>query len=110
LATKLISNFSDVVSTTDMDVGLTNLVKHRIHLYNYAPLKRRYRKIPPTMLGEMQQHRNQLLDADIIRPSQISWASNIVLVGKKVSNLRICVDYRQLNLRTVKDAICVTPN
>jgi hypothetical protein len=54
------------------------------------------------MFAEVQQHIKQLLDANIIRHS--SCASNIVLVRKKDLSLRICVDYRQLNLRTVKDA------
>jgi len=31
-------------------------------------------------------------------------ASNVVLVREKDSSLPICVDYRQLNLRTVRDA------
>ena len=34
LATKLVSDFSDIFSANDMDVGLTSLVKHRIHLNN----------------------------------------------------------------------------
>jgi len=44
------------------------------------------------------------LDAGIIQKSQSPWASNIVLVRKKDLSLRLCVDFRQLNKRTVKDA------
>jgi len=100
----LVTNYEDVFSTNDMDVGLTSLVKHRIQLNDNTPFKQRFRKIPHAMFAEVQQHIKQLLDADIIRHSQSPWASNIVLVRKKDSSLRICVDYRQLNLRTVKDA------
>ena len=32
------------------------------------------------------------------------WSSNLVLVKKKDNSLRICVDYRQLNQKTKKDA------
>ena len=32
------------------------------------------------------------------------WASNIVLVRKKDKSLMLCVDFRQLNKRTIKDA------
>ena len=39
-----------------------------------------------------------------ITPSQSEWASNIVIVKKKDGSLRFCVDYRQLNERTVKDS------
>ena len=44
----------------------------------------------------------QLLDAEIIRHSP--WASNVVLVRNKDSSIRICVEYRQLHIRTVKDS------
>ncbi|KAL2099655.1 hypothetical protein ACEWY4_004049 [Coilia grayii] len=46
----------------------------------------------------------QLLEADIIRESCSPYASPIVLVRKKDGSPRLCVDYRQLNSRTRKDA------
>lgn len=104
LAQKLINDYDDVFSKDDMDVGLTSMVKHRIRLDDSQPFKQRFRKIPPSMFAEVQKHIQQLLDSDIIRHSQSPWASNVVLVKKKDGSLRICVDYRQLNLRTVKDA------
>ena len=39
----------------------------------------------------------------LIEEAQSDWASNVVLAKKKDGSLRFCVDYRQLNLRTVKD-------
>ena len=56
------------------------------------------------MLEEVRKHIKELLDAQIIRKSQSPWASNIVLVRKKDKSLRLCVDYRQLNRRTIKDS------
>ena len=55
------------------------------------------------MFAEVQKHIQQLLDANIIHHIQSPWASNVILVRKKDSSLRIYVDYRQWNLRTVKD-------
>jgi len=40
---------------------------------------------------------------DIIRLSSSLFASPIVLVGKKGSSWRLCVDYRELNKQTVND-------
>ena len=99
-----ISGWEGVFAQNDLDIGFTNLVKHKILLDNYEPFKQRHRKIPPAMYSEVRQHIKQLLDAGIIRKSQSPWASNIVLVRKKDNSLRLCVDYRQLNKRTVRDA------
>lgn len=42
-------------------------------------------------------------NADVIQPSISDWASTPVLVRKKDGSVRWCIDYRQLNQKTVKD-------
>ena len=44
-----------------------------------------------------------MLEKQIIQPSSSPWASTIVLVPKKDSQLHFCVDYRKLNSVTKKD-------
>ena len=102
--TKILSDWTDNFSANDLDVGLTSAVKHKIILDNYSPFKQRHRRIPPAMYTEVRQHLRQLLDSGVIRKSNSPWASNIVLVRKKDNSLRLCVDYRTLNSRTVNDA------
>ena len=46
----------------------------------------------------------QMLASDVIRPSNSPWASPVVMVRKKDGSLCFCVDFRQLNAATVKDA------
>lgn len=63
-----------------------------------------YRRIPPSMFHEVRNHLQQLLSAGIIRRSHSPYASNVVLVKKKTGELRLCIDFRELNQRTIKDS------
>lgn len=69
-----------------------------------APVRQRYRRIPPSEYEVVKAHIHQLLKAQVIRESCSPFASPIVLVKKKDGSLRLCVDYRQLNAKTRKDA------
>ena len=80
------------------------MVKHKIELTDDTPFKQRTRRIPPGMYAEVRQHIKSLLDGGIIQKSKSPWASNVVLCRKKNGELRMCVDFRQLNLRTKKDS------
>ena len=45
-----------------------------------------------------------MLEAGVIRPSQSPWCNVVILVWKKDSTLRFCVDFRCLNAHTKKDS------
>ncbi|KAJ8651447.1 hypothetical protein O0I10_013001 [Lichtheimia ornata] len=52
----------------------------------------------------LQEELTRLLDLGLISPSNGQWTSPIFFVKKKDGQLRLVVDYRQLNERTIKDA------
>jgi hypothetical protein len=46
---------------------------------------------------------NKLLDKGFIRPSSSPWGCMVLFVKKKDQSLRLCVDYRPLNVVTIKN-------
>ncbi len=77
--------------------------EHDIELDPGPCIRDRPRPVPPQDVEELRQHIQSLLDASIIKPSTSPCASPIVLVRKKNGSLRMCVDYRQVNARTIRD-------
>lgn len=100
----LLQSYHSVFSAHDSDLGCTNLISHDIPLTDDVPVRQRYRRLPPSEYDVVKTHINQLLEGQIIRESCSPYASPIVLVKKKDGSLRMCVDYRQLNSKTRKDA------
>ena len=77
---------------------------HTIDTGDSKPVRQPLRRHSPAHLDAIQQHVSNMLQQDVIQPAKSPWASNIVLVKKKEGFLRCCVDYRQLNSATRKDA------
>ena len=100
----LLWEYRDTFSRDEFDIGHTPTIKHRIDLLDETPLKQRHRRIPPAMYEEVRSHLQQLKEGGIIQESSSPWSSPVVLVRKKNGKLRFCVDYRQLNQRTIKDS------
>ena len=69
-----------------------------------APVKLPPRRVPLAFAGEDNAALEKLQEQGTIRPSCSPWAAPLVLVRKKCSSVRTCVDYRRLNLLTRKDA------
>ena len=100
----LLLKHESVFSAFEGDLGCTTLISHDIPLLDDTPVRQRYRRIPPSEYEAVKSHIHQLLDTQVIRESSSPYASPIVLVKKKDGSLRLCVDYRQLNKKTRKDA------
>lgn len=101
---QLLVEYADVLSAGDNDLGHANGVKHSIDTGDARPVRQPLRRHPPAHLDAIQQHVSDMLRQGVIEPAQSPWASNIVLAKKKDGTLRCCIDYRQLNSATKKDA------
>ena len=100
---ELFREFSDVFSQGEDDLGNTLLLEHAIETHG-PPLRQSYWRQNPAVRREEMAQVQQMLSSNVIRPSKSPWASPVVMVRKKDGSLRFCVDFRQLNAATVKDA------
>uniref|UniRef100_A0A669D8G6 ribonuclease H n=1 Tax=Oreochromis niloticus TaxID=8128 RepID=A0A669D8G6_ORENI len=100
----LLLKWEKVFSKDDEDFGRTDLVHHCIPTGDAAPIRERYRPLPPAMYKEMRSLLADMMEKGVIRESCSPWAAPIVLVRKKDGTWRFCVDYRKLNAVTHKDA------
>ena len=100
----LLNQYAHGFTQDDLDLGYTEAVQHRIPTSDDAPVAQPYRSIPPNQLQEVKEHIKGLLAQRVIVESHSPYAAPVVLVRKKDGSLRLCVDYRRLNLKTVGDA------
>jgi hypothetical protein len=105
--TKLLREFVDVFTWTyeGLKTYDTSVIEHKIPLKEEArPFKQKMRQINPTLLPVMEREVKKKLDAQIIVPLRYSdWVANLVPVRKKSGEIRLCVDFRNLNGSSRKD-------
>ncbi|KAL8569843.1 hypothetical protein ACOMHN_038536 [Nucella lapillus] len=101
---QLVRKNADLFLQDDQDLGYTESVEHHINLVDDRPVASTFRRIPPTQLQEVKGHIQELLDKNIIQKSKSPYASPVVIVRKKNNEIRLCVDYRALNAKTIPDA------
>ncbi|GFW71020.1 hypothetical protein TNCV_191111 [Trichonephila clavipes] len=75
----------------------------RIILKDEEPVCQPPRRLAFTGRQEVNKQIEEWLNEVIIRPSSAEYASPIVMVKKKDGSSRMCIDYRKLNQKLVKD-------
>ena len=99
-----LTEYSDVFSKDETDLGKTHIVKHEIETGDARPIKQRARRLPFAQEEELTKLVEDLVTRKLVEPSSASWSSPVVMVRKKNGSYRLCVDYRRLNDVTIKDA------
>ena len=101
-ARELLLKWEHLFVCSDLHLGKTALIKHKIEVMDQIPFKECYQCIPPHMY--VRAHIQEILDIGAIWKSHSPWASAVVLVQKKDSSLRLCIYFRKLNNQTIMDA------
>ena len=101
---RLLREYKGIISLHDGDIGHTSQVFHHIDTGEARPIKQSLRRLPFNQRREVKDLIDAMLEKKVIEPSQSPWCSPIVLVKKKDGSTRFCVDFRQVNAVTRKDA------
>ncbi|GJQ90813.1 putative reverse transcriptase domain-containing protein [Tanacetum coccineum] len=74
----------------DLTPGATPIAKTPYHLASFE-------------MQELISQLQELFDKGFIRPSSSPWGALILFVKKKDGSMRMCIDYRELNIVTVRE-------
>ena len=91
-------------SVDDLDIGEIKDFKMEINVVDDVPVNAAYRRVPPHLYDEVRKYIKDMETNGWIRESYSNYSSPIVCARKKNGGLRLCVDYRKLNAKTLSDA------
>ncbi|KAL4582748.1 hypothetical protein LXL04_007307 [Taraxacum kok-saghyz] len=100
---KLLESFSDIFEKPQ---GLppSRTCDHQIRLHTGTePVAVRPYRYPHLLKDEIEKQCTEMLQIGTIRSSQYPFSSPVLLVKKHDGSWRFCVDYRELNAKTIKD-------
>ena len=83
--------------------GFTTIAYHHIPIQG-SPVRVPPRRIPAHYRETVEKQIHQMLEQGVIEESCSPWMAPAVYVPKKSGEIRLCIDYRELNKHTVKDA------
>lgn len=94
---------SNVFVHGDDDIGCIPSLQMTINLKDDIPVQRAYASIPKPLYKEVKEYVQDLLARGWVVKSKSPYAAPVVCVRKKDGTLRLCIDYRLLNQKTVPD-------
>ena len=68
-----------------------------------TPISKTPYRMTPMELKELKIQLQELLDKGFIRPSVSTWGALVLFVKKKNGSMRLFINYRELNKRTMRN-------
>ena len=93
----LLTEFHEVFSKYEYDIGRTHLMEVEIKTGNSPPIKIPPYRTPSAIRPEMARQIKEMLAAGIISESQSPWSCPLFAVPKKGNKIRFVVNYDPLN-------------
>ena len=104
VARELMLTHHNIFVLDNNKLGCTSAIEHEIHMDDSKPFKEQFWCIPPLLLEEVHTLLRDMLEAEVIHPSQSPWCNMVVLVRTKDGTLHFCVDFHCLDAWTKKDS------
>ena len=90
----LLLEYQDLFARSSDDFGCTGKLKHAMDTEGCKSVCQCTRRMSPTEKEEASKVLREILDRNVIQPSNSPWASPVILVEKKGGSTWFCVDYR----------------
>jgi hypothetical protein len=104
---ELFKEFVDVFSWSYEDLKFydTSIIQKKIPIKEeHKPFKQKLRRINPKLMPLIEKEIKKMYDAKIVVPIRFSkWVSNLVPTKNKNGEIRLCIDFRNLNKVSLKD-------
>ncbi|GBL77650.1 Transposon Ty3-I Gag-Pol polyprotein, partial [Araneus ventricosus] len=98
----VLRKYSDVFSSKP---GHAKVEGHSVRVTpDCCPKRLKPYRVPIALQDEVDRQIKELLELDLIEPSDSDWAHPVVCVAKKNGSVRLCIDFRLLNNFTIPDA------
>ena len=103
MATTLLISEQDSFAKNDSDVESIPDLQLNIKLKDEIPVLKNYVAVPKPLYAEVKSYNEDLLNRNFIPKSTSPYNFPVVCVRKKDKSLRLCLDYRALNQKTIPD-------
>ncbi|GBN10114.1 Retrovirus-related Pol polyprotein from transposon 297 [Araneus ventricosus] len=98
----VLRKYSDVFSSKP---GHAKVEGHSVRVTpDCCPKRLKPYRVPIALQDEVDRQIKELLELNLIEPSDSDWAHPVVCVAKKNGGVRLCIDFRLLNSFTIPDA------
>ena len=104
LTNEFTAEFKSLLAKEINQENICTMRKHCIDTGDNKPICREGNRVPIHYEKQVEEEIESLLARGIIRPSQSPWRSGIVVAPKPNGKIRMCIDYRPINLITTKSA------
>ncbi len=103
IVVNMLKEESSSFAKNSADIGCARGLELEINVSDSRPVQKNYIAVSRPLYGEVKAYIEDLLNKEFIKHSKSAWSSPVVCVRKKDGSLRLCVDYRGLNSKTIKD-------